>query len=391
MTFARYSVIVVIAQIRIVEGILTFMDSKIYGFVGLGLIGGSMARAIKNAEPGCRIIAYTPHRSTVDAAKSEGTIDVALDRIGPEFTDCDYIFLCAPVEINNDNMELLLPYLNPKTTLTDIGSVKNSIHEKVQELGLEKQFIGGHPMAGTERIGYQNSKATLLENAYYILTKTDNCDEERLEDYYNLVRKMGAIPLVVPYLQHDYATAAISHVPHVLSAALVNLVKDSDNEDHLMKTIAAGGFKDITRISSSSPVMWQQICNTNSDNISELLESLIDSLIDIKLAVDEHDNDKLLDFFTSARTYRESFTDFASGPIPKTYVLHVEINDQPGRLAAVAVLLSDHNVNIKNIGIVHNREYERGTLRIEFHNGRDLEKASSLLTENEYTVILAQG
>ena len=375
----------------LVKGIFAFMDTKIYGFIGLGLIGGSMARAIKNAEPECKIIAYTPHRSTVDAAKSEGTIDVALDRIGPEFTECDYIFLCAPVEINNDNLDLLMPYLSLKTTVTDIGSVKNSIHEKVRELGIEKQFIGGHPMTGTERIGYQNSKASLLENAYYILTKTDACQKERLEDYYLLVKRMGAIPLVVPYLQHDFATAAISHVPHVLSAALVNLVRNSDNEDHLMKTIAAGGFKDITRISSSSPVMWQQICNTNSENISGLLERLIDSLIEIKLAVEDHDQDKLLDFFTCARTYRESFSDFTSGPIQKTYVLHVEIDDQPGRLAAVAVLLSEHNVNIKNIGIVHNREYERGTLRIEFHNSKDLDQATELLTGNGYTVILSQG
>ncbi|WP_029231078.1 prephenate dehydrogenase/arogenate dehydrogenase family protein [Butyrivibrio sp. VCB2006] len=367
------------------------MNIKTYGFIGLGLIGGSMARAIKAFDPSCRIMAYAPHKSTVDAAKADGTIDIALDKIGPEFTECDYIFLCAPVEINNDNLELLLPYLNPKTTLTDIGSVKNSIHEKVKELGLEGQFIGGHPMTGTERIGYQNSKAALLENAYYILTRTDSCDEDRLSDYYDLVKGMGAIPLVVPYLQHDFATAAISHVPHVLSAALVNLVKNSDNEDALMKTIAAGGFKDITRISSSSPVMWQQICNTNSDNISGLLSNLIDSLIDIKLAVDEHDSDKLLDFFTSARSYRESFSDFTSGPIQKTYVLHVDISDQPGNLAKVAVLLSEKNVNIKNIGIVHNREYERGTLKIEFHTGNDLSEASRLLSEAGYTVVLTQS
>lgn len=346
-----------------------------------------MARAIKNAQPDSKIIAYAPHKTTVDAAKADGTIDVALEKIGPEYSECDYIFLCAPVEINNDNLELLLPFLDPKTTVTDIGSVKNSIHEKVKELGLENQFIGGHPMTGTERIGYQNSKAVLMENAYYILTKTDSTSDERIKDYYQLVKDMGAIPLVVPYLQHDFATAAISHVPHVLSAALVNLVKNSDNEDDLMKTIAAGGFKDITRISSSSPVMWQQICNTNSDNISELLSDLIDSLIDIKLAVDEHDSDKLLDFFTSARTYRESFSDFTSGPIQKTYILHVEIDDQPGRLAKVAVLLSDHNVNIKNIGIVHNREYERGTLRIEFHNQKGLDQALELLSQSGYAVV----
>jgi prephenate dehydrogenase len=367
------------------------MDFKTYGFIGLGLIGGSMARAIKRSEPDSKIIAYAPHHETVDTAYAEKTIDVPLYKIGPEFSECDYIFLCAPVEINNDNLGLLQPYLSPKTTLTDIGSVKNSIHQVVQEMGLEGQFIGGHPMTGTERIGYKNSKAALLENAYYILTKTDNTDENRLQDYYELVKKMGAIPLIVPYQQHDYITAAISHVPHVVSASLVNLVHDNDSENGLMKTIAAGGFKDITRISSSSPVMWQQICNTNADNISELLGKYIDSLYDIKLAIDEHDEDKILDFFSSARTYRESFIETSSGPIQKTYVMHVEIDDQPGRLASVAVLLSQNNINIKNIGIVHNREYERGTLRIELHDKAGLDQAIATLSSNDYIVSTYSG
>ena len=362
------------------------MDKETYGFIGLGLIGGSMARAIKRFAPDSRIIAYTPHRETVDAAKEDGIIDEPVYEIGAAFSECDYIFLCAPVELNNENLEKVAPYISSNTTLTDIGSVKNSIHEKVKELSLEDQFIGGHPMTGTERIGYKNSKASLLENAYYILTKTDNTDEERLERYRVLVKNMGALPLIVPYKQHDYITAAISHVPHVISASLVNLVKNNDSEDELMKTIAAGGFKDITRISSSSPTMWQQICNTNSDNISDLLSKYIDSLYDIKLAIDEHDSEKLFDFFASAREYRESFMDIASGPIQKTYVLHVEIDDQPGRLAAVAVLLSEHSINIKNIGIVHNREYERGTLRIELHNKKGLEEALGVLSENGYNV-----
>ena len=367
------------------------MDFKTYGFIGLGLIGGSIARAIKRALPESKIIAYAPHHETVDAAFEEKIVDVPLYKIGPEFTECDYIFLCAPVEINNENLELLKPFLNPKTTLTDIGSVKTCIHEAVEKHGLERQFVGGHPMTGTERVGYKNSKASLLENAYYILTKTENTDENRLNDYRLLVEKMGAIPLIVPYKQHDYITAAISHVPHVVSASLVNLVHDNDSQDGLMKTIAAGGFKDITRISSSSPVMWQQICNTNADNISDLLSKYIDSLYDIKLAIDEHDIDKLLDFFSAARTYRESFIETSSGPIQRSFVMHVEIDDQPGRLASVAVLLSQNNINIKNIGIVHNPEYERGTLRIEFHNREGLDRAISILSDNDYIVTNTSG
>ena len=362
------------------------MDSLTYGFIGLGLIGGSIAKAIKIADKSSRIMAYTPHKETVDKAHEDGIVDLPLYEIGPEFGDCDFIFLCAPVELNNENLKALVPFLSAKTTITDIGSVKSSIHQVVKELSLESQFIGGHPMAGTERIGYSNSKPGILENAYYIITKTEYSSQERLDAYTELVRMIKAIPLVVSYEQHDYITAAISHVPHVISASLVNLVKNSDSEDQLMKTIAAGGFKDITRISSSSPIMWKQICMTNSYNISDLLGSYIDSLIDIKLAIDEKDEDKIMNFFESARQYRESFTDTASGPIKKVFTIHVEIDDKPGNLAKVATLLSDNMINIKNIGIVHNREYERGTLRIEFHSAQGQNKAKELLTGSGYTL-----
>lgn len=362
------------------------MSFKRFGFIGLGLIGGSIARAIKAVVPDSYILAYTPHKETVDTAHEAGIVDKPLYEIGNEFSSCDIIFLCAPVEINNDNLEKLSPFIDSATLITDIGSVKNGIHEKVKELGLEKQFIGGHPMAGTERIGFNNSKASLLENAYYILTKTDDTDENKLSEYRDLVKSIGAIPIIVPFLQHDYITAAISHVPHVISASLVNLVHDNDSEDQLMKTIAAGGFKDITRISSSSPVMWQQICTTNSFNISELLSKYIDSLYDIKLAIDEHDEEKLLDFFGKARNYRESFVETSSGPIPQQFTIHVDIADKPGNLAKVATLLSDHSINIKNIGIVHNREYERGTLRIELHNSQGKSAALTVLADNGYTI-----
>ena len=360
------------------------MDSKTYGFIGLGLIGGSIARAIRLFSPESRIIAYTPHRETVDSAFSEKVIDTPLYEIGPDFGQCDYIFLCAPVEVNNENLKALVPYLDPRTTVTDIGSVKTGIHDLVKELGLTRQFIGGHPMAGTERIGFANSKPGLLENAYYIITKTEDTEDERLKDYEELVKSLGAIPLTISYQRHDYITAAISHVPHVISASLVNLVRDNDSEDQLMKTIAAGGFKDITRISSSSPVMWNQICNTNSANISELLGRYIDSLFDIKLAIDEHDEEKILEFFSDARQYRESFVDAAHGPLKTVYDIHIDIDDKPGNLARVAVLLSDNNINIKNIGIVHNREYERGTLRIELHDKQGLDKARDILASNGY-------
>jgi prephenate dehydrogenase len=123
-----------------------------------------------------------------------------------------------------------------------------------------------------------------LENAYYILTPTPETSTERLEDYRNLVTKTGAIPLILDYKQHDYVTAAISHLPHVIAASLVNLVRDSDSEEGIMKMVAAGGFKDITRIASSSAGMWQQICLTNTENITNLLDDYISSLQTVPLS-----------------------------------------------------------------------------------------------------------
>ena len=169
-------------------------DNLTCGFIGLGLIGGSMARALKSKDPSIRIISYTPHPETSLKAKEDGIVDEACDAIDERFSDLDYIFLCAPIERNNDNLKLIKPYLTPRTTLTDIGSVKTSIHEHVKALGLEEQFIGGHPMAGTERIGYINSKASILENAFYILTKTEKTSE-MLDRQYTLDLNTGELLL----------------------------------------------------------------------------------------------------------------------------------------------------------------------------------------------------
>ena len=243
-------------------------------------------------------------------------------------------------------------------------------------------------MAGSERVGFANSRASLLENAYYILTPSDQVSRERVREFSELVRSLGAIPLVLDYRQHDYITAAVSHLPHVIASSLVNLVRDSDNADGLMKMIAAGGFKDITRIASSSTVMWQQICLTNSVNISDLLGQYIKSLQKVKTEIDGGDEKELYTFFDGARRYRDSFIEASSGPIKKVYTINVEIPDEAGSLASVATLLALNGISIKNIGITHNREVEEGVLRIEFYEPEAIEKAASLLTARGYVVFL---
>lgn len=359
-----------------------------FGFLSLGLIGGSIALAIKQIQPSAKIIAYARRQETLDEALSAGAIDEGTTIIDERLRDCDLIFLCAPVSVNNRLLEQLIPVISEKTMITDVGSVKGTIHETIEKLGLSAHFIGGHPMAGSEKTGFANANPLLLENAYYILTPTDLAPKDAVAEYYALVKKMGAIPLILSHKEHDYVTAAISHVPHLVAAALANLVHDHDSEECTMKLIAAGGFKDITRIASSSPDMWEAICMSNTENIADLLDDYIRSLQIISKAVRAKQPGFTYDLFKASKEYRDSFADAPKGPIKRTYVCHIDIPDETGAIAAIAAILAKADISIKNIGIVHNREFEEGVLRVEFYEESALAEAASLLQGLHYTIYL---
>lgn len=142
-----------------------------------------------------KIIAHTRSRSTIDYALAEGIIDAACEGITPEFGSCDYIFLCAPVESNAAYLSQLKNLINKDCILTDVGSTKTDIHEKVIALGMEDNFIGGHPMAGSEKTGIINAKRHLIENAYYILTPSASVPAEKVQKYQKFVSDLKAIPL----------------------------------------------------------------------------------------------------------------------------------------------------------------------------------------------------
>lgn len=362
------------------------MTNLTCGFIGLGLIGGSIARALKQYDTHIKIIAYDINPEALALAASEHIVDVAADAIDSRFSSCDYLFLCAPVQKNDSNLAAVREILSEKCLLTDVGSVKSAIHEAVRLAGLEHSFVGGHPMAGSERVGFANSKAALLENAYYILTPTPSVPAEKVEAFRQLVSGMGAIPLVLDYRRHDYVTAAVSHLPHVIASSLVNLVRDSDSEDGIMKMIAAGGFKDITRIASSSAVMWQQICLTNGENVVSLLDNYIASLTDIRNQIAAGDADAIYHFFDDARIYRDSFINASSGPIKRVYCVNVDIADRAGALSHIFSLLAEQGISVKNIGITHNRESEDGVLRMEFHTEEGRNQAINRLQEAGYSI-----
>ena len=362
------------------------MQLQKIGFIGLGLIGGSIAKKIKINHPDCEIIATARRLETITEAYEMGLISndslLSLDA----FADCNYIFLCAPVEKNLDYLHELKDIISSNTIITDVGSTKSQIHREVISLGLEKQFIGGHPMTGSEKTGISNANEYLLENAYYIITPTKKNTTKQIDDFYSLVKELGSIPMILDYEAHDYATASISHLPHMIAYTLVNLVKDIDDDNETMKTIAAGGFKDITRIASSSPVMWESICKTNQTQLVKLMDQYIASLSELRNDIEASASQTLLDKFQSAKDYRDSITVRNIKSYHQIHELFLDLADEAGGIAIIASILAFKGISIKNIGIVHNREFEEGVLHIEFYDESSVEIAAELLMDKNYTI-----
>lgn len=275
------------------------------GFVGLGLIGGSIAKAIRENHKDAIIVAYDIYGKLLDLALTDGTINKACYEIDDNFDGCDYIFLCAPVTSNEENLKEVISYCGPSTILTDVGSTKGNIHKALDAIGFEGVFIGGHPMAGSEKYGYDYSSSSIIKGAYYVLTPSQNATEEQINNYAKLVESIGCRPTIMDMKLHDTATGVISHIPHVISASLVHFLINHDNDKQTMKTLAAGGFRDVTRTASSSVKMWEDICLANNDIICELLDDYIEELKDIRATMASKDKAEIAKFFSDAKEYRD--------------------------------------------------------------------------------------
>ena len=364
------------------------MTQETFGFIGLGLIGGSLAKALKRSNPSCRIMAYSRTSTTTGLALSEHAIDICCTSVSdPQFAACDCIFLCAPVDTNISALRILKDIVPPDCILTDVGSVKTDIHRAAQEMGLNGRFIGGHPMTGSEKSGFAHAQAHLFENSYYIITPSADTVPEKIDWYKKMVTGFGALPIVLNCEQHDYATAAISHLPHLIAAALVNTVHDLDSKDEMMKLLAAGGFKDITRIASSSPEMWEQICMTNVEPIADMLERYIGSLQDILSEIKGHQGDAIYKLFEKSRDYRNTITDRAKGSVEPSYAFSVDVADEVGAISTIAVILAAKGISIKNIGINNNRERGEGALKIEFYDETSMTAAWKRLEYYKYEMV----
>lgn len=361
------------------------------GIIGLGLIGGSIAKTLKKVHSqNSYIIGYDTNALFIESALEEGIIDQATSEIGWDFAKCNVIFICTPISHTTTIVSKLIPYISNDCILTDICSTKYEliaeINQLIQSSGRKFYFVGGHPMAGSEKSGYFASTDYLFENAYYILTPMADTPDFIIFILQKLIERLGALPLVLTPSYHDFATATVSHLPHVIASGLVHLVKNNDGDNHYIHTLAAGGFKDITRIASSNPLIWHNICMSNKEQIQKVFKRYLDILNQFYSDLENNNDEGIYNFFDVARSYRNTFREGVNSEWVKNYTIYVDAKDEPGIIASIATLLSSHGINIKDIGIMNHREFACGVLRIALASKSSMLEAHQILSRHNYTI-----
>lgn len=343
------------------------------GIFGAGLLGGSVALGLKERFLVEEVHAYDQDPKALEAALALGVADRAHPALGPWVGELDLAVLAAPVGALEGLGQEVAGYASPKTLFTDVGSVKGRV-VRTLEASLPR-YVGGHPMAGSERAGVENAHAGLLQNAVWVLTPTERTPKADLEALKGLVEALGAYPILLPPDLHDRLVARVSHLPYLLAVAL-NLLVAKDKDRELLMFLAAGGFRDLTRVASGSPRMSRDMVVENKEALKEAIEDLKELLLHLETLLE--DPEGLLKAAEEAKRTRDSLPIVRRSLLPEMHDLVVQVPDRPGEIARIATALGEAGVNIKDIEVLAIRD-EGGAIRLGFASRKERETAREVL------------
>ncbi|MER2262802.1 MAG: prephenate dehydrogenase [Psychrobacillus sp.] len=350
------------------------MDKNIL-IIGLGLIGGSLALGLKRRDD-LTIVGYDSNAKSLETAKKLGVIDVIASNMEEAAKHADIIIFATPVSITIELMKLLPDWeLKNNVIITDTGSTKNEIMNAafiLKQHGIT--FIGGHPMAGSHKSGVGAARAYLFENAYYLLTPFVDEPIENVNRLKELLKVTKAKLIEISAHEHDHMTATVSHFPHLIAASLVHQLSAENKSYPFTRQLAAGGFRDITRIASSNPVMWRDITMQNREEISKQLQQWTEEMLRLKQLIDMADETEIEAYFAKAKQVRDELP-VAQGALYTVYDLYVDVPDYAGVIAEVIGYLAKEHINITNLRIVETREDVFGILVISFQTMEDRAQA----------------
>lgn len=274
--------------------------------IGVGLLGASLAKACKEQGLANEISGYGRNRENLEKARTLKIIDYYSTDLSEAVKNADLIVLCTPVSAIAPLIQNMIADIRPGTLITDVGSVKDPIVREVEKLIPEGiYFIGSHPIAGGENSGLEASAANLYEGAQCIVTPTSKTDKKALEKISALWRAVGMDVTSLSPDEHDFIFGAVSHLPHIVAYALMNTLGALRTQnDHEVITFSGAGLKDITRIASSNPVMWRDICLSNRDHSLDLIDRFLVKLNEIRSIIEKGDGQGLESKFIAANKYR---------------------------------------------------------------------------------------
>ncbi len=273
--------------------------------VGVGLIGGSLAKAVKEKKLVGEVLGVGRSEERLESARKLGIIDRYSGRINDILGEADLVVVAGPVGVIVDLIREMIPFLKKGTIITDVGSVKKKIVEEVEAfIPGSLYFVGGHPIAGTENSGFEASLSTLFEGRKCIITPVSTTDSHALERVKELWTQVGSIVACMDSEEHDEVFAAVSHLPHIVAYSMVNSLLNAKGFEKNIFSFSAGGFKDFTRIAASDPVMWKDIALMNKDKLLSAIKLFQEYLEELKEAIEREDGERLLSEFQKSREFK---------------------------------------------------------------------------------------
>lgn len=349
------------------------------GVFGMGLLGGSIALGLRERFLAHEVHAFDPDPEALDAALALGAADRVHTSIGPWVAELDLGILAAPVRALEGLATAVAAHARPDSRWLDVGSVKGPVVDALAPL--LPNFVGTHPMAGRETPGMQNAYAGLLQNAVWVLTPTDATDPAALAGAERLIEALGAWPFAVPSDLHDRLVARVSHLPYLLAVAL-NLLIARDPAREPLLFLAAGGFRDLTRVASGAPEMSRDMVVENRAAVRDALVDLAAIVRDLAATLD--DPDALLAAAHEAKRTRDALPVVKRTLLPRVFDVVVAIPDRPLELARLATLLGEHDVNIRDIEVLKIRGSSGEAIRVGVADADALERARAALRAAGY-------
>ncbi len=358
------------------------MEHRI-AIIGTGLIGASIGLALRRSNPGIHICGFDS-AVVLETALARGAISEIAESIEEAVSGAEIVIVATPISSVESVFKSMAPFLEVGAIVTDVCSVKCEIRDSARKyLPDYVTFVGGHPMAGSERTGPGHADELLLENATYVLCPPESVSFESFESYFTplvtLLRSTGARLMLLTAEQHDRIAAVISHVPQLLAVALVNLAGAAAESDSELLALAAGGFRDMTRIASSPFTVWDPILRANRGEILEALAQYSELIDELKTSLASSDaavlSEKTGAAFNSAATTRASVPERNKGFMRPLSDVFVFLTDEPGEVHKMTGVLSNNHINLKDIELLKIREGTGGTFRIGLESARDAQRA----------------